>query len=319
MPVNYTKMKFLNNVRETDLLTEIETNLKSYIDWCLLGGGGWINVEVPQSGVYGGDEHILRLSSDESYDDGQVWEGFRKDWVWETGVEYDEEPINITGVLVDGTSYGSGDGTYGWHINYPLGQVIFDSAISTSSEVSCSYSYRWAQSYIPDNAPWWQELQYRSYRADEQFIVADGGNWSIGPHKRVQMPSIIIECVPIGSSRGFELGHNALQIEQTIHLHVISENRADRNKLLDYFRNQKHKTIYLYKSDDVINSGDFPLDYRGMRVGSKMYPDLVESSESGGYRWKRFFIENANISMTESWHPGLFEGSVTWNTEVILG
>jgi hypothetical protein len=319
MPVNYTKFKLLSNVRDKDLLSEIESNLKMFCDWALLGAGGWIDVTIPQSGVYGGDEHILRVSSDDSYTEGQAWEGFRKDWVWETGVEYDSQPIAITGVRVDGTFYGSGDSDYGWHINYPLGQVIFNEAIPTTSEVALSYSYRWAQIYIADDAPWWTELQYNSHRADDQFINEDGGDWIIGPHRRVQMPSIVIESVARGSSRGYELGNNALNVEQTISFNVIAECRADRNKMLDYLRNQKDKTIYLFKSNDVINSGDYPLDYRGMLVGDKMYPDLVDAEASGGYRWKRLFISDSHISETQSWHPGLFEGSVTWETEVIRG
>lgn len=319
MPVNYTKLKFLNNIREKDLLSEIESNLKLFLDWSLLGAGGWADVNIPQEGVYGGDEHILRMSNDESYAAGQAWEGFRKDWVWETDVEYASQPLEIDDVYIDGVAYASNDATYGWYINYPLGQVIFNSAIPTTRVVSCSYSYRWAQIYVADNAPWWTELQYKSHRADEEFIFQNSGDWSIGPHRRVQMPAVVIECVPRGSSSGYELGNNALAIEQSVHLNVIADCRGDRNKLLDYFRNQKHKTIYLFKSDDVIKNGDYPLDYRGMLVGNKMYADLVDAVSNDGYRWKRLWIEDAAISHTQNWHPSLFEGSVTWNVEVVRG
>ena len=327
MPIsNYTRLKGLQKVSNTDMLTELEYNLKMWIDWGLLGGGGWVDVITPQTGIYDGVESTLRYISDPSYNDGQIWEGFRKDWVWETGVEFDDsssnaEPVNITGVKVDGVSYGSGDATYGWHINYPLGRVVFDSAIPTTSLVQCDYSYRWAQVETYDTAPWWHELQYRSHRADDlQFIQStQRGDWSIGPHQRVQMPAVVIECISRGSSRGYELGNSALTIEQDINLNVIAESRTDRNKLVDYFRGQMDKTIWLYDTDTVITSGDYPIDDRGMRVGSKMYPDLVASTDSGGHRWKRCDIVNADIYQVESWSPNLHEGKVRWTVEVTRG
>jgi hypothetical protein len=200
-----------------------------------------------------------------------------------------------------------------------MGQVVFNEALPANTEVACSYSYRWSQIYIPGNAPWWEELQYKSHRTDEQFIYQDSGDWSIGPHRRVQMPSVVIECVAKGTSEGYELGNNALVVQQAVILNIIAENRADRNKLLDYFRNQKHKTIYLYNSNNVVNSGDYPLDYRGMIVGEKMYPDLVDSVENGGHRWKKMWIKDSHIASTQSWHQSLFEGSVTWDVEVVQG
>lgn len=326
MAINYTRMKHLTKVSDTDLLTELEYNLKMWIDWGLLAGGGWIDVNVPQTGIYGGVESSLKFISDPNYTDGQIWEGNRKDWVWETGVEFDDsdtnaEPINITGVMVSGVSYASGHGTYGWHINYPMGRVVLDNPVATGATVQCAHSYRWAQTYNFDDAPWWHELQYRSHRADDTHFIQSNqlGDWSIGPHHRVQMPSVIIECVPRGTSRGYELGNNALTVEQDIDLNIITESRIDRNKLLTYFRDQKDKAIWLYDTDSVIESGDYPLDYRGMRVGAKMYPDLVNTSANGGHRWKKAYIVDADIFEVESWNPNLFEGKVRWTIEVVKG
>lgn len=327
MPIiNYTRMKGLQKVSNTDMLTELEYNLKMWLDWALLCAGGWVDVNVPQTGIYNGVESTLRYIADPSYSQGHVWEGFRKDWVWETGVEFDDngsnaEPVNITGVIVNGTSYGSGDSTYGWHINYPLGRVIFESAIPTGSIVKCNYSYRWTQIETVDNAPWWHELQYRSHRADDTHFIQNyqRGDWSIGPHNRVQMPAVVVECVARGMARGYELGNNALTLEQDINLNVIAESRIDRNKLLDYFRGQMDKTIWLFDTDSMIESGDYPLDYRGMRTGSKMYPNLVSSTDNGGHRWKRCDIVDTQIFQVDSWHPGLHEGKVKWIVEVTRG
>ncbi len=309
---DYTKLKGVFDISELDLLTELENNIKMYLDWALLRVGGWIDVNRPQQGVWGGDEHILRCVEEPSYSDGQVWEGFRKDWVWEDGLPRIDQPIEITQVYIDGVGYSSDDANYGWHINYPLGRVIFDSPISADREVTCSYSYRWAQIYLADNAPWWTELQYRSHRTDDPSFKQKGkGDWSIGSHNRIQMPSVVIESAANGEARGYELGNASLILEQDLYLNVLAENRSDRNKLLDYFRNQKDKTIWLYNTQSLVTEGDYPLDYRGMKVGEKMYPDIIDD-----HKWKKCFIDDAVIRETESWSPHLFEGSVLWRVEV---
>jgi hypothetical protein len=61
-----------------------------------------------------------------------------------------------------GTTYGTGDATYAHHYNYPLGRVVFDTAVSTTSAVKLEYSYRNVQTYIADQAPWWDEIQQES-------------------------------------------------------------------------------------------------------------------------------------------------------------
>ena len=99
-----TQLQRVSNVGNTLLNSELESNLKSYLDWGLLGIGGWFNVEIPTSGAWGGTFDQLRLVDDPSYSAGQIWESARKDWVWETGVPYTGgSPIQITGVSVNGT------------------------------------------------------------------------------------------------------------------------------------------------------------------------------------------------------------------------
>ena len=138
--INYAKFKGVSNIGETQLLTEIENNLKQYVDWSMLCIGGWTDVIIQTPDVddgYGGSQETLRWVEDPSYNNGQVWQGFRKDWVYESGINFEVDgtgydPINIqdSGVSINGTFQ-----TTGYYINYPLGQVIFDNAIVTGSEV----------------------------------------------------------------------------------------------------------------------------------------------------------------------------------------
>ena len=97
-----TTFQSVDQIGKTLLNSEIEANLKGFMDWAFLGIGGWFDVTIPTSGAYGGTFDKLRAVSDPSYTEGQIWEAARKDWVWETGTPYaDYDPINISGVWVD--------------------------------------------------------------------------------------------------------------------------------------------------------------------------------------------------------------------------
>ena len=317
-----TKLRSVSSFAAPYLMNELETNMKIFFDWGFLGIGGWSDATIPTTGAFGGDLHVLKPVYDPSYTDGQVWQAFRKDWVWETGVQYldsttNPEPINITGVRIDGNFYGSGDASYGWHINYPLGRVVFDSAQPLTSTVDLNYSYRFVQIYRADDADWWTELQHESFRADNSHFSQFGtGDWSVGAHHRVQMPAIVLETVSRGESRGYELGNGALAVEQDILFHVLAENRFDRNNLVDIIRLQHDSVIWLFNSQSAAEATGYPLDYRGMLVGTNMYPDLVGVS---GYRWQECRFTDSVIAEVESLNPNLHQGTVRATVEVIIG
>ena len=77
----YTKFQKVAEVGNSLLNSELESNLKWYIDWGMLGIGGWTDVTIPTSGAWGGTFDRLRPVQDPAYTDGQVWESSRKDWV----------------------------------------------------------------------------------------------------------------------------------------------------------------------------------------------------------------------------------------------
>jgi hypothetical protein len=99
----HTEFKGTDNVTETKLSGQLEANLKLFIDWALLGTGAYTNVTLPASPTTTPGRHRLRLSDDPSMSSGRVWEAFRKDWVWETGVNRTVAPISVSGVWVNGS------------------------------------------------------------------------------------------------------------------------------------------------------------------------------------------------------------------------
>ena len=312
---DYTRLnKFVSQIGETLLMSQIESNFKTYLDWGLLGIGGFSNVSIPTSGAYGGTFDRLRLVDDPSYALGQVWEGARKDWVWETGVEYSTQPTELTGVYVNNTLYGTGDATYGHHYNYPLGRVVFDSAIDQNSSVQMNYSYRNVQTYIADQAPWWDELQYGSLRVDDPTLYDVGsGNWQILSNHRVQLPAVVIEAVPRRTFRPYEMGTVGHYVYQDILFHILAESRWWRNQLLDIISLEKDRTIWMYDNNEVASATGYPLDYRGMVVPNPtMYSEMVSS-----YRFKKARYFNMGVTEMSS-TSRLHQGTVRATLEVIM-
>jgi hypothetical protein len=321
MTVAYTKFKGVSNPTDPLLMNELETSLKMFIDWGMLAMGLWTNVAVADTSIHDADMSVLKPVDDPSYTYGQVWVAFRKDFVWESDIPFDDagddpEPVVISAVNVNGS-----DVTSGFIVDYPSGRIIFDTAIPTTSTVKLAYSYRYVQVYSMDDAGWWRELQFKSLRADNiHFTQLPGtnlGDWTIGSHHRVQMPCVIIEVTPRASSSGYELGNTALVIHQDVQFHIMAENGYDRNKITDILRLQDDLTMWIFDSNEVATNDDFPLDYRGMKVNSNTYPDLVD--ETTGHRWKTCRWTNTVVSDVEMIHPNLFEGTVTSTCDVVYG
>ena len=314
----YTKFNKVSHIGNTLLSSEIENNMKWFLDWAFLGIGVWSYVTMPTSGAFGGTFDTLRLVNDPSYSNGQVWEGARKDWVWETGSSYEgHDPIQISGVYVNGVLKGTGDATYGHHYNYPLGRVVFDNHISTSDTVKVEYSYRNVQVYVADEAPWWDELQYNSLRVDDAYYSSTGsGSWGILANHRVQMPAIVLETVPRRRFKPYQLGDTSQFVQQDIVFHIVGENRWWRNQLVDILSYQIDSQVWLFKTDTLIESGAYPLDYRGMKVASPLnYNNVVNTPQ---YRYLLARMTDMSITEMESYDARLHEGTVRATLEVVL-
>ena len=313
-----TKLQHVSQVGKTLLTSELESNVKSFLDWGFLGIGGWFNVELSTYGGWGGTFDRMRVVNDPSYTLGQVWETPRKDWVWESSTEYTGgNPIQISGVWVDSSLKGTGDATYAHHYNYPLGRVVFDNAISTTSTVQIAHSYRNIQTYIADQAPWWDELQYSSMRVDDAtFDQISSGNWAILANHRVQMPAVVIEAVPKRTFQPYELGGTSNFVTQDVLFHIVAESRWWRNQLIDMISIQKDKTIMLYDSDKLADSGAFPLDYRGSIVNSgNNYSEIVNTP---AYQYTTARITKMAVTEMDSYNSRLYEGTVRASFELIF-
>lgn len=326
MALTTTDFKNVTHWSEDLFLNELALNMKVWLDWALLRIGAWYDVDAATSGAYGQSFAQLQPVIDRAYPTGagttKVWQSIRKDWIWESGVDYSDpdnvthNPYAVSGITVDGSGVNSSD----YLVNYPLGRIIFDTPQDTGSTIVANYSFREVQVYRADDAPWWREIQHRTFRPDDiQWSTnkAGRGEFAVGAHHRVQLPAVVIEPVARGRSRGYEIGSSSLSLFRDVQYHVLAEDYYTRNKIVDLLQIQDDNVIWFFSSLDVTKSGDWPLDYQGEKIQNKTYPQYV--ADIIGHQWKKCYFHDAIISEVESPHHNLHEGTVRITHEIVFG
>ncbi|MFO7745710.1 MAG: hypothetical protein R6V36_10045 [Psychroflexus sp.] len=318
--MSVTQFKGYTDIGTPSLTEVIEDNIVTYIDWGFLELGAFFNIDIPSSGAYGGDRHKLRSINDPRYTDGQIWEGYRQNWVWESGLDYSTQPTSISGIFVDGEFYPKGSG---YHINYKNGQVVFDTPIDTSSEVKLEYSHKWITSIGSDNLSWLQQLQTHSFRTDDRLLSANSGIWNKLADSRLQLPFVAVETVN-KEYEGYQLGGGQWARTEVL-LHVVAENAQTAKRISSILSSQNEKTIYLFDPGKMADDNAFPLDYRGeIASGALCYPDLISPTGDGGYRYTsgtkggKMRIFDITEQQTNQLTNNVYHSKVRWNTEVIL-
>lgn len=314
------KFKGYTDIGEFSITEAIEDNLVEYINWGFLQLGAFYNIDIPSSGVYGGDRHRLRSVSDPRYTDGQVWEAYRKNWVWESGLVSAEQPVAISGIFVDGSYKPKGSGYY---VNYPDGQVIFSDPISTTSTVQLEYSHKWVNVVNADTIPWFRKTQTRSFRVDDSDFMVGSGDWSDLAENRMQLPIVAVEGID-QSYAGYQLGGGQYKYSDVL-LHVIAENSQTAKRIASVLADQSESDIYIYDPDRLVSQNQFPLDYRGeLASGALCYPDLVKATGDNGFRYTnkvqygKVRLYDSIYQGTDALHENVYHSRVRWSTEVIL-
>lgn len=306
-----TQFHQVNSVGEKNRISSIEDNLKHFIDWSFLQIGGFINVNIPTSGIVSSNFHNLKPVNEPS-DVAKVWEAPRKDWVYESGISYENvSPIEISGVYLNNTFLPAptGSGKYTYNINYPLGRINFDNFIAPKSSVSLEYSYRYVQTYKANESIWWKEFQFDTY---DPANVKVSGDYAITSNHRIQLPSIIIETAPRTILTPKELGNASNIILQDVLLHVFSQNINQRNSIVETLVVQKDNTFNLYDLNSILKNNLYPLNRDGtINNSGLMYPDL-----SLNYSKYWCNIKNTSISELNNISSSLYNGIVRWSIEI---
>lgn len=312
MPSTY--FKGIGGIGSSQLTEQLTTNLVNYLDWSFLAAGGYFNVTTPQSGAWGGTQSTLKPVSDPNFTNGQVWEGFRSNWVWQSGINLQidgTQPIIVSGVKVNNTFYPTAtSGTYSHYYDYPNGRVVFNTAIPTGSLVQVNYSYKWAKVRPVDNVEF-MELMENSFNSENStFNTAASGNWVGLPPTRIQLPAVFVDPFVDQSFRGWQLGGGHIATRQ-IKFHIFTEDVWSRNNIIDAITNQIDTKIQLFNVDSGNASW---LDYRGMITGSTLtFPQLLTN-----YYYGDLYVVRTKARTQGKIGP-VFPAIVTWDVDLYLG
>ena len=316
--MSYTTLKGFDDLSDKSTSDIIGDNIIQFLDWGFINKGGIVNITTPTSGLYAGDKSILKPRDDPRFDEGQVWSSFVKGWIWESGLS-NSQPISISGVTVNDIFYTKDDSQYGHYYDYPNGRVIFDSGLPLSSSVKLNYSYRYIQVVNDREYDYFRRVQEEAYRVDdEHFSQYSSGNWDVLSENTVQGPTISVESLPINRTQPYALGRGMRWGNNTLKCYILTEDYATNVKIADILVDQKEKTLYAFDSNLIAESGDFPLDYRGMVTDTaKTYPRLVDESINGGYRYNKIYIKETDSQPVQQ-IGNIFLSTVKLTTEILL-
>lgn len=318
-----TSLKGFTNVFQYTLNNDILDGIIEFFDWGLLDKGNYFNVTLNEEAPNGEDYSRLRPVEEPRFSNGQAWEGFRGNWVWQTGISYSPSPITtnnggypgISGVYVNDSFHAHNSvGTYAHHVDYDNGRIVFDSPIPTGSKVQAEYSYKWINVTYACNLPWIRQLQQNSNQPDTNFIDGKDSDVQIPPESKIQLPTIAVEVVPTRRFKGYQLGGGQLVYTDVI-FHCIAEDEITRNALVDMVSLQNDKTIQLFNTNKIHEDGVYPLNYQGSPVlNAKEYPELVISEDYNGGRLR---LTNAQVQGMTAINSNIYGGIVRMTTEGI--
>jgi hypothetical protein len=307
---DHTKFNKIINFNHRGLYSQIETNLKDFMDWSFLNIYAYNNVNIV-SGINPQSYTLHSVStSGVSSTSSNIWEGAFKDWVWESVPNISIN--NISGVSLNGTSLPAptGSGNYSYHINYPLGRIVFKNPVSSSSIVKLEYAYRQIQMYKSEDAPWWKEIQKNNYGS---FNNNNFTNQLLSEHK-LQIPFIMIENIARNNQIPYEIGNSDNILDQDILFHIFTNNPSQRSNLIDILLSQKDKGLILYDLNKVVLDGVYGLNYRGEKnINGLNYGQLVNNPN---YFYRNCYVKNSILSELNNFSTTLYNGIVRWTLEI---
>lgn len=309
----------IKSTQEFALRNVLLDNMISFYDWGFLDKGGFNNINIPSSGMYGGDKHLLKPASDPNYSTNQAWQSYRKNWAWESGVSTTTQPVQISGIYVNNVfkpiTYSSGAGHYvgsGYRIDYPNGRVIFDTPISATSTVALNYSYKWISVDKAEGVPFFRQVQQNSFKLDSNFLTSSG-DWIQVGQTRIQLPAVLIEAVPKRIMKPYQLGGGQWAYSDFV-FYVLGDRDAIVSDILDAISYQNDRVIQLFDSNTISKSGAYPIDIVGNLVDKKYtYPYLLNN-----YPYETCRIHNTIINDITEISYSFYIGTARCSTEVRL-
>lgn len=309
-----TQFQHVSSIGSKDRVSSLEDNIKSFLDWSFLNIGGYINVSIPTSGINTTNNFsTLKPVNNPSAPSGTTWETVRKDWVYESGINYNgNSPAVFSGVYLNSIFLPAptGSGNHGYRVNYPLGRINFSFNVAASSTVVAAYSYKYIQVYKSSDAAWWKEVQKETYNPDS---FKQTNEYSIAANHRVQLPAIVIELIPRTILSPYELGTTENIVTQDLLLHIFTQNANQRNSIIDTLLLQKDNTFWLYDTNQIVKENKTELKLSGeINPSGINYPSAVNL-----YKNHWIMIKNSTIVELNTLSSTLYNGVVRWSMEIL--
>lgn len=298
--------------------TVSENLLYSVIDfykWAFLNIGAYQNISRSPavSGVLGGQKFRLGYVNDPRFQSGKVWQGYRSDWVWESGVSFNPQPTGVNvwlnSVQVPASSY---------YVDYPRGRVVFSTPAATGSVVEATFANR-SVSFVKSEESWFRQLMFESHNVSkETFLNSEaGGAWGQLSENRQQLPVVGVEVVGTQGHKPYQIGGGQWHYLDIIY-YIYTEDASMRNRIRDIITNENDSVIWLYNRELMKKSAYWPftLDYKGAPIqGYWTYPSLV--AEYNDFRYLNCKFTNTRSSNFETGNNWLYGATVRTTAELI--
>ena len=292
-----------------ELTDQLQYNLKWFLDWGLLNRGAYGIYEFDSASWYDDDESALHVVPDERYEQGRVWEGAGREWVWESGVTIGSgaiDPFRVSGVYVNSVFFPIADtGINRHHVDYLHGRIIFDEPKNSADDIRAEYTRRSVHVGFADDP----EFRVMMLEAVEEFLTDSSTSGTPTREHQIWLPSVFIE-VTTGEQRGSQLGGGQIKTRY-VNFHIFADNPSDRNLLMDWIDFQSRSAFFMADLNNIV----FPFDQYGDIVsGVTNWVNMVSANP-----WKKLRVIDSQCSKLNSLNSQLFRARVTWEVEVDFG
>lgn len=301
----------ISSIGQRDIISSLEDNLKTFLDWSFLEIGGYINISIPSNANQPGQHRLYPVSGDPSVVFPKTWATNKKDWVFETGINHNNSsPTNISGIYLNNTFLPAptGSGVYGYRLDYPNGRITFNNNISTASLLTMNYSYRFIQVYKANDHLFWKEIANNNYNLS---TITANSNYT---YNSIQLPAIFIETTARSTLTPNELGTTKNILEQDLLLHIFTDNLIYRNSLIDILMKQKDNAFILYDITKLAKNNKQFLNFRGEPNPNRLhYSDLANIPS---LQLNTCYIKNTSNTEIQSLSSNLHHGIVRITLEI---
>lgn len=277
--------------RKRGFRNRVYGNLKLYLDDIFITRGLYDNVSSGEYNIYGNDISVLLpVQNDPFYPTNSgsttfIWQAYHKNWISESGLDLFASglttPTVASGIYVDNVFYPvrDFDGVSGIGIDFRNGRAIIESGLPFSSVVRANYSHKEV----------WVDTISRDMITNQVSIIDNVNRVAINnvPSGEIgQLPMVLMQVGSEESPRGLQLGGGIIRYP-LVNLHVIANNRYDKDEIVDILQLRHNNTIVFVDLDAA--SGQFTY-YGGLGTGNLSYSGLKAT-----YPDRLVFIEDVSL------------------------